>query len=86
MIDKKNLGKLIQRQRKKIGMTQSEVSNITLLSRNYISDIENGRYAPSVESLSKLGICLGLDLNLIKMTEIQVDKKVHKEGEDGAYC
>ncbi|WP_163102283.1 helix-turn-helix domain-containing protein [Peribacillus alkalitolerans] len=73
MLDKKILGKLIQEKRKELGITQNQLSHVTELSRNYISDIENGRYTPSVDSLSKIAIYLKLDLNVIKMTEIQVD-------------
>jgi transcriptional regulator with XRE-family HTH domain len=53
-------------------MTQGSVSRITGLSRNYISDIENGRYMPSIDSLSRIAICLNLDLNVLKEREIQV--------------
>lgn len=70
-MDKKALGKAIQDQRKRKCMRQHEVSNRTGLSRNYISDIENGRYMPSVETLTKIANCLDLDLNLLRMTEIQ---------------
>lgn len=72
MIDKTALGNIIKMKRKEKGMRQNEVSSATELSRNYISDIENGRYMPSVETLLKLAVCLELDLNLLKMTEIQV--------------
>lgn len=72
MIDKKALGTVIREKRKSLKKRQNEVSNSTGLSRNYISDIENGRYAPSLDALSKLGSCLDLDLNMIKMPEIQV--------------
>lgn len=72
MLDKKILGSLIQEKRNEKKMTQSQVSNATGLSRNYISDIENGRYMPSAEALTKLAICLDLDLNMLKMTEKQV--------------
>lgn len=74
MLNKKALGELIKFKRKEMGLRQGQVSLITCLSRNYISDIENGRYAPSVETLIKLAICLDLDLNYLKMTEIQVEK------------
>lgn len=56
MLDKKFLGQEIKKQRRSLGYTQSEVSVATKLSRNYISDIENGRYSPSVDSLSKIAI------------------------------
>ncbi|MGW8956652.1 helix-turn-helix domain-containing protein [Paenibacillus sp. NPDC055715] len=72
MINKKALGSFIQKGRKAKGLRQDQVSAKTSLSRNYISDIENGRYTPSVEALSRLAIVLKLDLNVIKMTEIQV--------------
>ncbi|MGN7359986.1 helix-turn-helix domain-containing protein [Paenibacillus sp. SAF-054] len=71
-MDKKLLGKIIQSQRKNKKLRQYQVSESTGLSRNYISDIENGRYMPSVETLSKLACFLDLDLNLIKGTEIHV--------------
>ncbi len=70
MLDKKTLGMLIKKKRKEKGMKQIQMSEVTKLSRNYISDIENGRYTPSVEALSKIATCLDLDLNLLKMTEI----------------
>ncbi len=77
MINKKTLGSFIQDKRKEKKVTQHIVSEVTGLSRNYISDIENGRYMPSVETLLKIAIFLDIDLNLLKMTEIQV-KEVWK--------
>ncbi|WP_068964055.1 helix-turn-helix transcriptional regulator [Desulfosporosinus sp. BG] len=72
MLDKKALGEFIKQKRKEKGLRQNQVSLIANLSRNYVSDIENGRYMPSVETLSRLATCLDLDLNSLKMTEIQV--------------
>jgi transcriptional regulator with XRE-family HTH domain len=71
MLNKKILGEIIKNQRKSLKMKQHEVSSITKLSRTYISDIERGRHMPSTDALSKLAICLDLDLNVLKMTEIQ---------------
>jgi len=76
MLDKKTLGLIIKKKRKEKGMKQNQVSSATNLSRNYISDIENGRYMPSVEALSKIARCLDLDLNILKMTEIQFKNNV----------
>jgi transcriptional regulator with XRE-family HTH domain len=73
MINKKKLGNIISSKRREKKMTQVSVSRITGLSRQYISDIENGRYMPSVDSLSRIAICLNLDLNVLKETEIQDD-------------
>lgn len=76
MLDKKSLGKIIQDKRKELKITQSQLSEATDLSRNYISDIETGRYTPSLVSLSKIAIELGIDLNVLKMSEIQdVDER-----------
>lgn len=71
MINKKVLGSIIKNQRKAKKMKQNDVSAATNISRNYISDIENGRYAPSLDALTKLALCIDLDLNLLKMSEIQ---------------
>jgi transcriptional regulator with XRE-family HTH domain len=76
MLNKKTLGAIIKQKRNEAGMTQDQLSSATNLSRNYISDIENGRYTPSLNALSKIAICLDIDLNVLKMTEIQdVDVK-----------
>lgn len=76
MLNKKTLGNIIKSKRREKKMTQSSLSEITGLSRNYISDIENGRYMPSTESLSKIAVCIDLDLNILKMTEIQVKELI----------
>lgn len=74
MIDKRALGAAIRNHRKAMKLKQNDVSAETNLSRNYISDIESGRYAPSIDALSKLAVCLNMDLNILKMSEIQVVK------------
>lgn len=66
------IGGEIRSKRKEIGFTQLMVATKAGLSRNYISDIESGRYTPSVDTLAKLARILNIDLNfLTKMTEIQ---------------
>lgn len=54
MLDKKMVGQIVQNRRKEKQLTQSEVAELTGLSRNYLSDIENGRYMPSAETLFRL--------------------------------
>jgi transcriptional regulator with XRE-family HTH domain len=63
MIDKKEIGKLIQESRKNKEMTQQQLAEKTGLSRNYISDVENGRYTPSAETLFRICSILEIDLN-----------------------
>lgn len=66
------IGESIKRARLSKTLTQLQVSKDAGISRNYLSDIENGRYMPSVETLLTLAKYLDLDLNLVsKMTEIQ---------------
>lgn len=62
----KEIGKEVKKAREKIGLTQQELSSKVEISRNYISDIECGRYVPSVEKLLSLAITLKIDLNLFK--------------------
>lgn len=69
---KQEIGQEIKNARIKKKKTQIEVSEATGLSRSYISDIENGRYTPSVESLIILAAYLNLNLKFLsKKTEIQ---------------
>lgn len=76
MDSKKIIGKAIKDKRVKVKKTQTQVSEDTGISRSYLSDMENGRYMPSVETLIKLASYLELDLNfLLEMTEIQVKTK-----------
>ncbi|WP_191556427.1 helix-turn-helix domain-containing protein [Metabacillus idriensis] len=79
MLDKKVLGRALQIKRKDLKLTQIYIANVTGLSRNYISDIENGRYMPSADALYKIASCLNFDLNILKMTEIQVVRRVKND-------
>ncbi|MEK3947313.1 helix-turn-helix transcriptional regulator [Paenibacillus sp. FSL H7-0703] len=70
-MDKRLIAAAIKEKRKEMKKRQNEVAVETGLSRNYISDIENGRYMPSVGTLVKIASCLEIDLNTLLMTEIQ---------------
>ena len=72
MLDGKKLGALIKNKRKEKHLKQTEMAKALGLSRTYLSDIENGRYLPSTKTLSRIAILINLDLNVLKMTEIQV--------------
>ncbi|WP_143314953.1 helix-turn-helix transcriptional regulator [Clostridium sp. HBUAS56017] len=60
------LGKAVKEGREKKSLTQQELSEVIDISRNYVSDIECGRYIPSVEKLILLSKVLEIDLNLLK--------------------
>lgn len=68
------LGMIIKKSRQNKKLRQIEVSKSASISRNYLSDIENDRYIPSLKTFIRLASVLELDLNLLtKMTEIQVN-------------
>lgn len=60
------IGINIKKARKNKKLTQKELSKKVDISRNYISDIECGRYIPSVEKLLLIATVLGIDLNIFK--------------------
>lgn len=75
-----SIGDEIRKKRKKLKITQTELAEKTGVCRNYISDLENNRYMPSVKTLAKISKVLNLDINfLVEMSEIQGIKS--KEGE-----
>lgn len=70
------IGQLVREHRIKCNKTQIEIAKEIGISRNYLSDIENDRYMPSVPVMVALSKRLGVNLNLLtKMTEIQVKRK-----------
>lgn len=50
----KHIGDLIKEIRKEKGMTQEELSDKSNISRSYLSDVENGRYNPSITFLKSI--------------------------------
>lgn len=66
------IGTLIKTRRTERKLTQQDVADKVGISRNFLSDIENGRYNPSFNTALRLAAYLGIDLNsLSEMTEIQ---------------
>ena len=67
-----SLGEEIRNKRKEKKLTQFDLADKIGLCRNYISDIENDRYNPSLKTLVKISKVLDLDINfLLKELEIQ---------------
>ena len=56
----KALGNKIQKRRKEVGFTQEDLAYKVGISRVYMGYIEQGRYAPSLEVLEKIGKVLGV--------------------------
>lgn len=68
--NKKYLGQIIKNRRKEKKLTQKYLAQQTGLSRNYLSDLEHGRYVPSVDALIRIATILELDLNALKSINI----------------
>lgn len=57
-----NIGGRIRNLRKAKGLNVTELANKSFISQSYLSDIENGRTAPSLDKLNI--ICGSLDISL----------------------
>ena len=55
-----SIGENIKKIRKENGLTQAEFSKKIGISRTYLSDLENNRKSPSVETLDKMAEKLGV--------------------------
>lgn len=64
-VDKKMIGDALKTKRREKRITQQQLAGLTGLSRSYIADIENGRYTPSINTLTKLAKPLDIDLNFL---------------------
>jgi len=62
------IGEKLKEYREKRGYSQDELAEIMNITRSTISKIENGRFAFSIDYLSKLGWHLNFDINLINKT------------------
>lgn len=62
----KEIGKIVKNARERESLTQQDLSERVGISRNYVSDIECGRYIPSLEKMILLANTLKIDLNLLK--------------------
>lgn len=58
----KNIGVAIRTRRKRLGMTQQDVAEITGLQRQTISRVETGNDAVAVATVARVAAVVGLDL------------------------
>lgn len=61
-MDRKAIGKKIEKLRKERGMSQARLANEAGLSPSYIPDLEKGLKCPTVETLDN--ICYALNVSL----------------------
>ena len=64
-MDNKEIGTRIKTIRKQRKLTQIEVANEAGISRSYYADVENGRYAASLETMSKIAKALKVSVSFI---------------------
>src|SRR5712671_2554003 len=58
-----NLGQRIQEIRRLRGLTQNELFELSQVSRSYLARIESGLMTPSLGTLEKISVALGVSLN-----------------------
>lgn len=65
----KDFGSAVRKQRKALGYTQSQISEVTGLSVTFISDLENGKKTIELGKALLLANILGLDCLMIPRGE-----------------
>ena len=66
-----NIGQRIQEIRRLRGLTQNELFEISHVSRSYLARIESGLMTPSLGTLEKISVALGVGLNRFFVREGQ---------------
>lgn len=69
------IGEIISSKRNELNITQSQLAIKSGISRSYVADIEAGRYAPSVKSLTAIANVLQLDLNFLTKNDVNTNSK-----------
>lgn len=64
-IDYSVIGRRIRDKRKKLCITQDDMSDAIGITKHYISKIENGKVKPTLETLSEIGDYLEMDLSTL---------------------
>lgn len=55
------IGDVLKEYRKRTGMTQQDLAGFLNVTYNYISLLENGNAHPSIETLVKVSLIIGVD-------------------------
>lgn len=66
---KKGIGAFLRKERLEVGKTMEEIANFSGLSQPYISQIENEKRVPSIESLGKIIIAISKNVTIEKAGE-----------------
>lgn len=60
-----SIGKNIKIYRKNLNLTQGELAKLSNISRSYLSDIENDRYNPSIDTLKDIANSLSIEVETL---------------------
>lgn len=71
-----SIGRNIKKFRKELNLTQSELAKKSNISRTYLSDVENDRYNPSLDTLKDIASALTLDTEILLTGQKQQNKAV----------
>ncbi len=71
------IGHIIKEARRNKKITQADLADAMRISRGYLSDLENGRYIPNTEMMSRIAVRLDIDLNLLK-NDVNTSKEVRE--------
>ena len=76
MLDSVIVGRVIQRYREKIGLSQEVVSGLADIGRTHLSAIERGQRKPTLETFFKLAEAMNISPSrLMKMIEDEIEAK-----------
>lgn len=87
-MNERRIGEFIKTARKNTGKTQLQIAQQAGISRNYLSDLENDRYYPSLKILFKLDSILNLDLGSISKKDVntlEIKKPPHSKSGKGEW-
>ena len=73
-----SLGKRIAHLRKTKGLTQLELSVDSGLSQSFLCDLEAGRRNPSIETLERLAMALGVSLSVLLEGVGSIEQTAHR--------
>lgn len=68
---KRIFGSEIKRKRKKLALSQESLAELANLSVHTISDLENAKISPKLETIIAVGSVLDIDLNQFKNENIK---------------
>jgi transcriptional regulator with XRE-family HTH domain len=69
-------GKIVKSVRIKKGITQEQLALESTLGRSYISELENGKYQPTLTSLFDIAKALKMKpSDLVKLVELEYDNQ-----------